>query len=279
MGQVLVSSRTAEARTIDVPSAGHVFFAAVFIWLGVLGLRKGDFAQIWQPVPKWVPAREALAYLSAVISLACGIGLVRRRTRAVAARVIFASLFVWLLLFRLPNLFYQHPLVLVAWTFGATGVMLAAAWILYVWLAGDEDRSRVGPFADERGVRAARALYGLSLIPFGLAHFMYLDATTVLIPNWLPGHVGWAYFTGAAFIAAGLAVTFGVFGRLAAALSTAQMGLFSVIVWIPRVAAGTVSEFQWGEFVTTWALTAGAWVVADSYGRVSGRRTSVQQLG
>ena len=227
----------------------HAAFAAVMIWLGVMGLSKGTFVQVWQPVPKWVPARDALAYLCALISLASGLGLLWKRTATIAARVIFAALMVWLLVLRLPNLFFEKPLVLVAWTFGSTGVMVAAAWVL----------------ADVRGVRVAQALYGLSLIPFGLAHFMYLDATTVLIPHWLPWPVGWAYFTGAAFIAAGLAVTVGVFGRLASALSTLEMGLFSVIVWVPRVLAGPLNDFQWGEFVVTWALTAGAWVVADSY--------------
>jgi len=250
---------------IRIASAGHAAFALVMIWLGAMGLSTGTFVQVWQPVPAWVPARTALAYLCAFISLACGLGLLWQRTAAIAARVLFASLMVWLLVLRLPNLFYQTPLVLVAWTFGSTGVMVAAAWVLYVWFAGDRDRQLLGFIADERGVRIARALYGLSLIPFGLAHFMYLDATTVLIPNWLPWHVAWAYFTGAAFIAAGLAVTFGVVGRLAAALSTLQMGLFSVIVWVPRVLAGPLNDFQWGEFVVTWALTAGAWVVADSY--------------
>jgi uncharacterized membrane protein len=260
-----LNSRSAEGRAIRIASVGHALFAVVMIWLGAMGLSKGDFVQVWQPVPKWVPAREALAYLCAAISLASGIGLLWPRTAAVAARVIFASLMVWLLALRLPNFFFQTPLVLVAWTFGSTAVMVAAAWVLYVWFAGNRDRQRLGRLAGDTGLRIARALYGLSLIPFGLAHFMYLDATTVLIPHWLPWPVAWAYFTGAAFIAAGLAVAAGVFPRLAAALSTLQLGLFGLIVWVPRVLAGTVNDFQWGEFVVTCALTAGAWVVTDSY--------------
>lgn len=250
---------------IRIATVGHALFAAAMIWLGAMGLGKGDFVQVWQPVPAWVPAREVLAYLCALISLASGIGLLWQRTAAVASRVIFASLMVWLLVLRLPPFFYQTPVVLVAWTFGSTAVMVAAAWVLYVWFAGNRDRKRLGFFADDRGVRIARTLYGLSLVPFGLAHFMYLDATTVLIPHWLPWHVAWAYLTGAAFIAAGLAVAVGVCARLAAVLSTLQLGLFGLIVWVPRVLAGGLNDFQWGEFVVTCALTAGAWVVAESY--------------
>ena len=254
-----------KGRAIHIASTGHALFAAVMIWLGATGIGQASFVQVWQPVPQWVPARGALAYLCALISLGSGFGLLWRRTAAVAARVIFASLMVWLLVLRLPNLFFETPVVLVAWTFGSTGVMVAAAWVLYIWFAGDRDRQRLGLVAGDTGLRIARGLYGLSLVPFGLAHFLYLDATTVLIPQWLPWHVAWAYFTGAAFIAAGLAVTVGVFARLAAALSTLQLGLFGLVVWVPRVLSGTVSDFQWGEFVVTCALTAGAWVVADSY--------------
>jgi uncharacterized membrane protein len=248
------------------PRAGRFVLAAMLTWLGILGLMKGDFGQLWQPVPKWVPARTPLAYLCAIIALGCGLGLLSRRTAAIASRVLLAALALWLLVLRLPNLFYEKPLVLVAWTFGSTGVMVAAAWTLYVAFAGARDRERLGFVADGRGARVARMLFGASLIPFGLAHFMYLDNTTVLIPAWLPWHVALAYLTGAAFIAAGLAAITGILARPAAALVTLQIALFGLVIWIPRWLAAPLNPFQWGEFISNWMLMAGAWVIADSFG-------------
>lgn len=243
----------------------HAAFAITMIALGIMGFVTRDFSQMWQPVPKWVPARTALVFLCALISLGCGIGLFWRRWAPVASRVLLVALLIWLLVLRLPNLFYEHPVVLVGWTFGSTAVMVAAAWVLYVWFAHERDPAHPALLADAMGLRAARTLYGLSLIPFGLAHFMYLDATTVLIPNWLPSHAALAYLTGTTFIAAGLAICADVLARLAAALSALQMGLFSVIVWVPRMLSGNLNDFQRGEVVSTFVLTAGAWMVADSY--------------
>jgi uncharacterized membrane protein len=243
---------------------GHAAFAATMIGLGILGLIKGDFTVIWEPVPKSVPAREVLVYLSAFVSLASGIGLLWRRTAALAARVLLAILVLWFLVWRISPLFLV-PLVQATWSCGQTLVMMSAAWVLFAWFATDWDQQRIGFATGEKGVRIARLLYGLGLIPFGVAHFIYLKETVVLVPGWLPWHVGWAYFTGATFLAASLALLTGVLGRLASALSVLQMGLFALLVWLPHVASGSLTAFQWGEVVTTLALTAAGWVVADSY--------------
>jgi len=73
-----------------VASVSHAVFALAMIGLGILGLiGRGDFPPVWQPVPKGLPAREVLAYLTAFVSLASGVGLLWKRTAAPAARLLF----------------------------------------------------------------------------------------------------------------------------------------------------------------------------------------------
>jgi uncharacterized membrane protein len=248
---------------IRITSVGHAAFAATMIGLGILGLIKGDFPPVWQPVPKSLPGREVLVYLCAFISLGCGIGLLWQRTAAVACRVLLIFLLLWLLVLRVPRIFISFT-VDAWWASCQTAVMVAAAWVLYTWLASNWDRQRLAFATSDKAVRIARALYGIALIPFGLAHFIYLKVTADLVPNWLPVHVAWAYFTGGALIAAGVAVLIGLWARLAATMSAVEIGLFTLLVWVPIVAAGP-NAFQWSEFVVSWALTATGWVVAESY--------------
>src|ERR1700722_14650154 len=59
-------------RTLSV---GQALFAATMIALGIIGFIVGDFAAIWQPVPKWLPARGLLSYFCAFFSLFSGCGV------------------------------------------------------------------------------------------------------------------------------------------------------------------------------------------------------------
>src|SRR5947209_2497662 len=93
------------ARAIHIASFGHAVFAATMIALGIIGLIKGGFVPFWTGVPQGMPARTALAYLCAIISLGSGVGLLWRRAASLASRVLLTCLVLWMLLFRVPLIF------------------------------------------------------------------------------------------------------------------------------------------------------------------------------
>jgi len=247
-----------------IASIGHAVFAATMIALGILGLIQGDYTQMFQPVPKSLPAREALAYVCAVLCVATGAGLLWRQTAATAARVLLAFLIVWTLLCK-ARFVVLAPLVEGSWqSFGENLVVIAGAWVLYVVFATDADRRTLAFAVGDSGLRIARVLYGVAMIAFGLSHFFYVELTAPLVPGWLLWPTFWAYFTGVTYLLAGVAMLVGRQAALAAMLSTLQMGLFTVLVWVPFMVAGTIDAGKWGEFVVSWVLTASGWVVADA---------------
>ena len=246
-----------------IASSGHSVFSLTMIGLGIVGLMYRDFVPVWNPVPANIPGRGFFVCLGPLISIASGIGLLVPRLAAIAARLLLTTLLLWLLLFRLPNFLLTSPFE-ACWSVFPLAVMLAATWVLYVWFAADWD-SHLSFVRGNNGLRIAHVLYGLSLIFFGSAHFIDLKDTLSLIPNWLPGHAFWAYFTGGAFIAAGVAVLARCCARLAAFLAAFQIGLFLLLVWVPIVAAGSKVPFQWSETILNAALLAAAWLIADSY--------------
>jgi uncharacterized membrane protein len=102
------------------------------------------------------------------------------------------------------------------------------------------------------------------LLAFGLSHFFYTRETVALVPAWLPLRKGWAYLTGAGHLAAGLGVLLSIHPRLAATMEAAMLAIFTALVWIPAIVARSPTRFAWWEFAISWAITAGAWVVAES---------------
>jgi uncharacterized membrane protein len=240
-----------------------VLFAIGMVGLGVLALVYGDFALVWQPVAAWVPGRTALAYGSGVLMLLCGVGLLFRATSVWSVRILFPYLIVWVLL-KVPALVVA-PQVEGNWLgIGELTVLLAGGWVLFARLADVREGSRWGFVAGDRGVRAARILFAVSLFPIGLAHLVYGKETAALVPAWLHFQLGWAYLTGVGQIACGIGVLFSILPRVAAAAEAGMLSLFALLVWGPAVMAAPKGRFPWTAFLISWAIAAGACVVAGS---------------
>jgi uncharacterized membrane protein len=244
---------------------GQTLFALALLALGGLSLFSADFAFVWQPVPAGIPGRALLACLSGAVMCLTGAGLLVRRTNALAAFVLTLYTLIWLLALHIPHVI-AAPMHEVNW--GASGeiaTLVAASWILYASTTAPWHKFYMLSLTSEKAIRAARILFAVSVLLIGLEHLVYSTDTAAYVPAWLPYRLGLAYFTGAAHIAAGLAILFSVLPRLAAALETLMMGLFTVLVWIPAVMAAPTQRFGWTALWMSAVITAAAWIITESY--------------
>jgi uncharacterized membrane protein YphA (DoxX/SURF4 family) len=238
---------------------GNRVYGLGAVALGLVGLAWGDFALQWQPVPDTVPGRPVLAYATGAALVLAGGTLYWRRTAAFGAGALAGLYAAGVVLLHAPRV-AAHPLALAEWSGSGEQLALVAGGLI-AYASWDKVDSELAA----RLSRFARLGFGACLLVFGSAHFQYLDITATMVPKWIPpGQMFWACATGAAHIAAGLAILSGVQARLAAILITAMFAGFSILLHIPNLFADPASHFQWVINAINLALTGAAWVVADS---------------
>src|SRR6202012_4521095 len=114
------------------------------------------------------------------------------------------------------------PTVWGAWQSVAESTVMALGGVLAYAYAAGIDEARRSAIA-----RIARLGFGHCLLVFGVSHFVYAKFTASMVPAWLPpSQLAWAYATGAAQIAAGLAMLTGIQARLASILLTVMYAAF-----------------------------------------------------
>ncbi|HZP05050.1 MAG TPA: DoxX family protein [Terracidiphilus sp.] len=238
-----------------------VLFAVGLIGLGILALIYGDFALVWQPVAAWIPGRTALAYGSGGLMLAVGVGLFFEVSAAWAVRILLPYLIVWALL-KVPALVVAPKIEGVWLGEGELTMLLAGGWILFARFAALSQDSRLAFLTGEKAVRAACMLFGISLVPVGLSHLVYVQITAGYVPAWLPARTFWAYLTGAGQMACGLGLLFSVLPRVAAVAEACMLSLFTLLVWGPAIVAAPTTRLPWTAFFISWIIAAAGWTVA-----------------
>jgi len=253
---------------LDTKQIGLALFSAGWVALGGLCLIMRDFLWQYEPVPAWVP-RLPLAPISAIVLVACGLALMFARTRKIAALVLVADLLLWLVVLQ-PPVVLKAPAVVFTWLpFFEVGVLLSGALVLL-------SEPALGPhlrfLSNGRGTRLAQILFAICCFEFAASHIVYGAGTAAFIPDWIPGRLFLAYFTGVGHLCAGLAILSGVQARLAARLEALMMSSFVLLVHVPSLFL-TQLPFWAPDHRTIWlalfiatSLSGAAWLIAASIG-------------
>lgn len=236
---------------------------------GIPGLVTGSFAVMGLAVPAHMPGYQPLAYASATLLILAGLALNVERTAAIASLVLAAFFALGVLVLQAPHAVTAFT-TWVTWEGIAEGTVMALGGVLaFTWTA------QAGAARAAAILRIARPLFGICLMVFGTSEFVYASFTAAMVPAWLPpSQLAWAYLTGAAQIAAGLAILSNIQARLAAILLTAMYLIFGLIVHLPRVIADPAGAMAWAENGTNLVLAGAAWLLADSL--VRARRSTSQ---
>lgn len=246
-------------------TAGNIIFALAVMGLGAISLATDHFASVWEPVPKGLPARHALAYANGVVMLLLGAGLLRRRARARAALLLTGFFILWLILLHVP-IAVAAPGSANSWSgFGECGTLIVGAMLVFAGATSPGGGFRPGFLTGGRGIGVARVVFAIAAFLMSLGNLAYLRANADFPPAWIPHWMGWGYLVGLGFIATGLAVLCRTLPRLATCTAAWMATLVTLGCWVSFVIEAPRERVMWTGLMVSSAIAGACWLLAETY--------------
>lgn len=107
---------------------------------------------------------------------------------------------------------------------------------------------------------AGKYMYAVPMAIFGLFHFMNAGSMTGMVPSFIPGGIFWVYLTGAALVAAAVAIIIGKRAKMATQLLGLMLVLFALLIHLVSVMNGNDSSMP--SLLKDIGLAGGAWFMS-----------------
>jgi uncharacterized membrane protein len=210
---------------------GPVFFASPMAVFGADHFIASHFVATM--VPSWIPWHMFWVYLVGVALIASALSIVANKHSVLAATLLSAMLFSFVLLISGPKLIAspgdRFALAVLLRDSSFSGGALACA----LARATEWPKRRLTSMTT-----LVRSVIGVTSLVFGIEHFLHPECVPVvplkqLMPPWIPGHLFLAYVTGAVLVAAGLCLVFCWKARRAAAWLGIISFFMVLLVYLP----------------------------------------------
>jgi len=238
------------------------------IWGGGLGLwpHHAGLARLQR-----LPLRY-IVYAAAAALILGGAAIQFRRTAKTGAVVLVATYLVFVLLCVSPIV--AAPQIYNSWgNFFEQFSLVTGAAIVYARLS-----SACSPVTLNR---ISRILLGICAASFALEQAIYLDATTHLVPKWIPpSQMFWAVATTVWFALAAVALLTNRMALLASRLLTMMVVSFGLLVWVPLLLSAPHNHTNWRlaerhGFSLISSASIGSMIIAHDNVRCAGSRELV----
>jgi len=241
---------------------GRFFFTIPLIVFAIEYVARGRWQGGMPPVPPWTHGEHIFSYVAGAVLLLISISLLLNKEARLSATIL-GLLFMFSVVFLHAWKHFSEMIhdgntrTRALETFALGG----AAFILAVLVSKGSSiqfLSSANPMLAVIG----RYIYAFSMIIFGVQHFMYAQFIAFLIPKWMPAHLFLAYFTGTAFIAAGVAIAVHILSRLASVLLGLMFFLWVVTLHTPRVIASPHNTDELVSLLVALAFSGASFLLA-----------------
>ncbi len=244
-------------------ATGRLWFAVCIVALGVETFVCAHIQQPVLPLLPWLPRHPALSYLTGIVLILLGLAIASNFLTRWAA-VLLAVVFVLCeILLQIPRA-TAAPFDLSLRTAVFEVLSLGAAAMILARMSSHPDAPGKKLNLLDKVLSSGRYLFAVSSVTFGISHFLVGPFIATLIPEWIPFRLFFAYFTGAAFVAAGLSIAAGCLDVLAATLLGAMFLVWFLFLHLPRVF--TIEKLhnpaEWSSAFIALGMFGASWIIA-----------------
>jgi uncharacterized membrane protein len=228
----------------NLSNAGRMFYGVAIAILGCQTIYYGDFPyMLIPPHHTWIPG--LVVYASGIMLILTGACIViRRQTRNVSLLLGTVLLLIFCFYF-IPYEFiattnYMH---LVEWENAAKELALCSGAFAIAACFPEKNEIPLFRFLGKM-IPLGPILFSITMINFGIVHFLYAKEASTLVPSWIPYAMFWTYFAGIALIGSGVAILLKIKVSLLAGLLGTMILTWFIILHIPRVISAPVAYFE-----------------------------------
>jgi uncharacterized membrane protein YphA (DoxX/SURF4 family)/uncharacterized membrane protein len=209
---------------------GNWFYGIATVVYGLQQLWYADFRTVQLPAwQTYLPLLPAWAYLTGLGLIIAGAAIISGR-KARETSLLLGSAFLFLFLFvQIPYEIFGDPnssLHLGVWTNALKGLALSGGAFVMAGSFPKSDSQQSSFFSiSEKLIPFGPLFFSITMISFGIAHILYAEGVSTLVPSWMPDPVFWTNLTGVVLIGSGFAITLKI-RRGAIAM------LFSIVLFI-----------------------------------------------
>jgi len=242
----------------DLSKIGRIFYGIAITAIGIQSIYNRDLPYIVSlPDHFPLPAHITIACIFGIIFTMAGLCILfEKNARPVS--LWFGGLLLFLFFFYcVPYEILTSPnyIHLGDWENAEKELAFAGGALAIAGCFSAKNEARLTGFLAKL-IPCGPIIYAVTIVTFGILHFMEAKDAATYIPDWIPWHMFWIYFCGACLIGSGIAIIFKIRVSLFAGLLGLMIFIWVVSLHIPKVINAASPDERTGEITSAFLALA-----------------------